>query len=143
MPANRLRENQKIMREGLICFPEDETKPPYLLASRCTGCGKVYFPTKQFCPECMNEQMEEIGLSNRGTLYTSTVVHLGVKGFETPYILAWVDLPERIRLITQIEYDPKKASELRPGQVLELVIGKLRTLPDATEIVGYKYRPIF
>jgi benzoylsuccinyl-CoA thiolase BbsA subunit len=91
----------------------------------------------------MNERLEEIGLSNYGTLYTKTVVHMGVKGFETPYILGWVDLPEKIRLVTQIVYDPQKAADLVTGQKLELVIGKLRTLEDGTEIVGYKYRPIF
>jgi benzoylsuccinyl-CoA thiolase BbsA subunit len=86
--------------------------------------------------------MEEIGLSNHATLYTRTVVHIGVKGFETPYILGWVDLPEQVRLVTQIDFDPQKASELHSGHKLELVIGKLRSLPDGTEIVGYKYRPV-
>jgi uncharacterized OB-fold protein len=142
MQTNGLKDNQKVFREGLIQFPTGGDAPPHLLASRCSKCGKVYFPSKQFCAECMNEQMEEIGLSNRATLYTSTVVHIGVKGFETPYILGWVDLLEQVRLVTQIEFDPQRASELHAGQKLELVIGKLRSLPDGTEIVGYKYRPV-
>jgi len=142
MQTNGLKQNQKLFREGLIRFPANDDGLPHLLASRCSECGKVYFPPKQFCAECMNEQMDEIGLSNQATLYTSTVVHIGVKGFETPYILGWVDLPEQVRLVTQIEFEPQRASELHSGQKLELVVGKLRSLPDGTEIVGYKYRPV-
>jgi len=142
MSTSSLRDNQKLMKEGLIRFSDDGSGPPHLLASRCSKCGKVYFPAKQFCTECMNEQMEEIALSNYATLYTRTVVYMGVKGFETPYILGWVDLPEKVRLVTQIDYDPQKASDLHPGQKLELVIGKLRSLADGTEIIGYKYRPV-
>ena len=43
-------------------------------------------------------------------------MHIGVKGFETPYILGWVDLPERIRLITQIDYDPKRPPTFAPDK---------------------------
>lgn len=142
MSITKLAANQKVFKEGLIAFPEDGRSSPYLLASRCKQCGKIYFPRKQFCPECMNETMEETALSSEGRLYTSTVVHIGMKGFATPYILGWVDIPGQTRLATQIEYDPAKASELQPGQKLELVIGKVRTLEDGTEIVGYKYKPV-
>jgi benzoylsuccinyl-CoA thiolase BbsA subunit len=90
----------------------------------------------------MNENMADTALSGEGTLYTNTVVHIGVKGFATPYVLGWVDIPEKIRLVAQIDCDPQKASELRSGQKLQLVIGKLRTMADGTEIVGYKYRPV-
>lgn len=142
MSITRLKDNQRVFKDGLIRFPDDDKTSPYLLASRCPDCGKVYFPARQFCPGCVCEQLEEIGLSNYGTLYTRTVVYIGVKGFDPPYILGWVDLPEQVRLITQIDYDPQRASELVAGQKLELVIGKLRTLEDGTELVGYKYRPI-
>lgn len=142
MPPKGLTENQRIFKEGLIVFPEDEGSAPYLVGSRCTQCGQLYFPRKPFCAECMNEAVEDCALSNTGALYTNTVVHIGVKGFATPYVLGWVDLPGGIRLATQIDCDPRDAANLRSGQPLELVIGKLRTLPDGTEIVGYKYRPI-
>jgi uncharacterized OB-fold protein len=142
MSITRLSESQKVFKEGLIVFPEDGVSAPYLVASRCGECGRIYFPRKPFCPECMNETMENAALPNEGSLYTSTVVHIGVRGFATPYILGWVDIPGPIRLVTQIEYDPQKSADLHSGQKLSLVIGTLRTLDDGTEIVGYKYKPV-
>jgi uncharacterized OB-fold protein len=143
MTITQLTANQKVFKEGLIVFPEDGVSTPYLAGSKCKKCGKIYFPCKQFCPECMNEDMEVIAVGQEGSLYATTVVHIGVKGFDTPYILGWVDVPGPIRLVTQIDYDPMKSADLRSGQKLELTIGKLRTLGDGTEIVGYKYKPVF
>jgi uncharacterized OB-fold protein len=142
MSITQLAENQRVFKEGLIVFPRDGASAPYLVASQCKKCGRIYFPRKPFCPECMSETMEDVALPNEGSLYTSTVVHIGVKGFVTPYILGWVDIPGQIRLVTQIDHDPLKYADLRSGQSLSLVIGTLRTLDDGTEIVGYKYKPV-
>jgi uncharacterized OB-fold protein len=140
----KLRDDQKIFREGIIVFPEGESAEPYLAASRCPKCGKIFFPKKDFCPLCIEEHMDEIALSNEGSLYTFTIVHLGVKGFKTPYVLGWVDFPqEKVRIAAQIVTDPLEAQQrLKSGQTVRLDIGPLRTMDDGTEIVGYRYRPV-
>jgi uncharacterized OB-fold protein len=141
----KLAKNQRLFKENIIVFPEDEKKEPYLAATKCPKCGKVYFPQKNFCPLCVyDEGMEEIALSNEGKLYTSSTVYLGVKGFKTPYVLGWVEFPEeKIRIAAQIDIEPEQAAEkLKPGQEVRLNIGKLRTLDDGTEIIGYRYKPV-
>jgi uncharacterized OB-fold protein len=140
----KLAENQRIFKEGIIVFPEEEGKEPYLAAGKCPKCGKVYFPKKDFCPLCMVEEMEDVALDNEGILYTFSIVHLGVKGFKTPYVLGWVDFPkEKTRLAAQILADPTEAPEkLKPGQKLRLNIGVLRNMEDGTEIIGYRYQPV-
>ena len=111
MSTSNMSCKQQLLKEGVIIFPHDGQSSPHLLGSKCTKCGKVYFPTKNFCSECMNETMEDTALSNEGVLYASTVVYIGVKGFATPYVLGWVDIPsDKVRVVTQIEYDPQKAS---------------------------------
>jgi uncharacterized OB-fold protein len=140
----KLAENQKIFKEGIIVFPDDTSREPYLAVSKCPKCGKVYFPKKDFCPVCMVEEMEDAALSNEGILYTFTVVHMGVRGFKTPYVLGWVEFPEeKIRLAAQIITDPAEAPQkLKPGQKVKLDIGVLRSQEDGMEIVGYRYKPV-
>lgn len=141
----KLAENQRIFKEGIIEFSEDGSREPHLSASRCPKCGKVYFPKKDFCPPCMLEDgMEEIAVSNEGILYTFSIVHMGVRGFKTPYVLGWVDLPrEKLRIAAQIVTDAPLAAQetLRPGQKVKLNIGLLRTMEDGTEVIGYRYAP--
>jgi uncharacterized OB-fold protein len=140
----KLRDNQKLFKEDIIVFPEDGKAEPYLAASRCPKCAKVFFPKKDFCPLCMEEHMDEMALSSEGSLYTFTIVHIGVKGFKTPYVLGWVEFPkEKVRIAAQIVTDPLEAPQrLKSGQKVRLDVGALRTMDDGTEIVGYRYRPV-
>ena len=133
-------EKQFVFKEGLIGFEEDGSA--YLRASRCKACGQVYFPARDFCTECYSGDMEEIALKE-GELHVYTVVYIGVKGFETPYILAWVKFPEGPRIVAQIDFPPERAQELRTGMKLRAVYGKLRTLEDGREVMGYRFRPVF
>lgn len=140
MAIKRLGDNQQLMKEGIIVFPENDD--PYIAGSRCQKCGTLHFPARPLCPKCYSEEMAPAELSREGSIYCFTVVHLGVKGFKTPYILAWVDLDES-RLAAQIDWDSQRADELRPGQKVKLSVDVLRPGADGTEIVGYKFVPIF
>ncbi|MHC1760007.1 MAG: Zn-ribbon domain-containing OB-fold protein [Negativicutes bacterium] len=140
----KLTDNQVIFKDGIIVFPEDETNEPYLAASRCSQCGKTYYPRKHFCPECTIEEVEDASVNNEGILYTFTTVYQGVKGFKTPYLLGWIDFPEqKLRFAAQIDYDVAEAqAKLKPGQKVKMTIGVLKTLEDGTEVIGYKYKPV-
>ena len=135
-----MEENQIVFKEGLIGF--EENGEPYLRASRCRQCGKVYFPARDFCTECYASDMEDVALKE-AELYVYTVVYIGVKGFETPYILAWVTFPEGPRIVAQLDFPPELAGELRTGQKLRVKYGKLRTMEDGREVMGYRFRPVF
>jgi uncharacterized OB-fold protein len=140
----KLKENQAIFKDNIIIFPEDETKQPYLAASKCPACGKHYFPRKSFCPACMIEEMEDAAVDNEGVLYTFTTVFMGAKGFKTPYLLGWVEFPEqKLRVAAQIDYDVQEAqTKLKAGQKVKMSVNVLRTLEDGKEIMGYKYKPV-
>jgi uncharacterized OB-fold protein len=136
----KLNENQKLMKEGVIVFPE--RGEPYIVGSRCRKCGKLHFPARPLCTECYSEDLESTSLGQEGTIYSMTYVNLGMKGFKTPYILAWVDLAES-RLAALVDWDPEKIGELRHGQKVRLVIDVLRVEDDGQEVVGYKFQPVF
>lgn len=135
-----MEEKQVVFREGIIGFESDNT--PYLMAVRCKKCGKVFFPKRDFCTECYGSDMEEISLKH-GNTHVHTVVNIGVKGFKTPYILAWVTFPEGVRIVAQLDCPIEDADKLYTGQELTVSYGCLRTLEDGTEVMGYKFKPVF
>ncbi len=83
--------------------------------------------------------MEPVRLGQRGTLYSATVCQVAPEGWRAPYLQAYVELPERIRVFTLIssEIDPR-ADALERGTPMELVVEPVQ--PGA-EAVTYKYRP--
>ena len=50
----------------------------------------------------MSENVSDIDLSQTGSLYTWSVVHVAPKGWNVPYIVGYVDLPEGVRVFAHI-----------------------------------------
>jgi uncharacterized OB-fold protein len=75
-----------------------------LLATRCSGCGRLSFPPKTHCPGCLGADVDWVELSGRGSLYSATRVHAGPARFaaDIPYALGIVDLEEGVRLVTRL-----------------------------------------
>lgn len=76
-----------------------------MTGSRCSSCGACFYPQRSVCSRCLAE-LEPVELSTRGTVYTYTVVHQAGPGFETPYTLVYVDLPEGVRMLGQLDGEP-------------------------------------
>ncbi len=141
MSITKLGENQKLMKEGVIAFPENDE--PYIVGSRCK-CGSLHFPKTTLCTDCYSEDVEDAALSRDGTIYALTRVELGVRGFKTPYLLGWIDIDNSdSRLAAQIDFDPERYNELKSGMRVRLTVDVLRMDTDGvTEIVGYKFKPV-
>lgn len=133
-------EKQVMFKEGLMGFEADGS--PYIIAARCKNCGQVYFPAREMCTECYSHDVEQISLTD-AEIHIHSVVNIGVKGFKTPYILAWVTFEEGIRMVAQIDYPAEEADKLHTGQKLKVSYGCLRELEDGTQVMGYKFKPVF
>ena len=83
--------------------------------------------------------MEKIDLSRNGKLYSFTIVHMPSEHFTPPYAIGWVELPEGIRVFSQIRY--WQEYPLQIGMDMELVIDTLWQ-EETKEIKGYKFQPI-
>lgn len=97
-----------------------------LETTRCTSCGKVTYPAHRICPKCRSTELESIALSRKGTVVTSTVIHVAPHDFEfeTPYPVAIVETPEGARLMVQMtDCDP---AEVRPGMEVALEFRRIR-----------------
>jgi uncharacterized OB-fold protein len=72
---------------------------PQLIGAKCHNCGEVVFPRRTQCPKCYTESMEEVLLSRKGKVFSSTISYLAPGApFEgaVPYSIGHVVLPERV-----------------------------------------------
>jgi uncharacterized OB-fold protein len=129
-------------KEGLFTWPVASGEQAYLLGNRCNPCGKTYFPKAALCPECLKEiALEEVRLSPRGKLYTYTIVRVPSPGFKVPYAFGYIDLPEGIRVCSQISAAQPLEEHLKLGMDMELIIGQVRE-EAGKSIIGYLFRPV-
>ena len=80
-----------------------------LIIQRCKDCNAWVWTPRPSCNECGSEKVEWTQMSGKGEVYSFTVIRQVVgraasKAFEPdiPYVIAWVDLDEGPRLITNI-----------------------------------------
>ena len=129
--------------EGLFTWPSDD---PRIIASRCKKCGAVAFPKAPFCPnpDCarVREDMEEIQLSKKGTLWTySFQIYAPPLPFKRepfePFAIGMVDFPEGLRMLGIIT----RMENLRLGMPVETTVGKLYE-DEENEYITWMWSPI-
>lgn len=83
----------------------DGTLEGRLLLQRCVSCEEVVWYPRGLCPRCGSFALEWFEASGRGVVYSYTVIRRGApgpyKGAE-PYVLAYVELDEGPRLLTNV-----------------------------------------
>ncbi len=106
--------------------PTPESKPYWdataegkILLPRCDDCGTVIWYPRTTCPECMSTNVSWFEASGRGTIYSFAVVRRqgGPWRDALPYVLAYVELDEGPRVLTNIV----DSLELEVGQRVEAV----------------------
>ena len=76
-----------------------------LVLQRCGDCGALQHRPRAVCAGCLSGNIQHFVASGRGTVYTYTVTHQnGVPPFRDalPYVLAYVELEEGPRLMTNV-----------------------------------------
>ena len=118
-----------------------------MTAEQCDECGRVIFPKRDVCPECIQPAHREIELSGKGTIYSFTTIYEAPpKGFadQVPYSVGLIELQEGPLITGRFtDMDP---DELEIGLKVESVTRKwgedLRTGPrgEAQIIYGFAFR---
>lgn len=88
-----------------------------LLGAKCAECGELTYPVLTACPGCGGCDFLASPLPSAGSLYSYSVVHMGPKGVDVPYIVGYVDLSDGLRVFGRIEMAIGAA---QVGQQLEL-----------------------
>ena len=75
-----------------------------LVVQRCRQCRTFIHYPRNICPACLAEDMEYVGSTGRGTVYSLTVTHRPPPAFagDELYVIALVDLEEGVRMVTRI-----------------------------------------
>ena len=111
----------------------------FLLGSRCGNCGAHFYPTRKACSACLHDDLEAVRFSTTATLYTFSVVRQSTPEFDVPYTLGYVDLPEGVRIMTQLTgRDPE---DYQIGMEMELVVEPFGVDEDGNELTGFRFRP--
>jgi len=127
--------NEKLFK---IPSPGEE---PRLKGAKCKSCGELFFPARTKCRKCFAEDMEEISLSQRGKVYSYTIVRNATPGYTgpVPYAVGAVELPGGITILsplTQCQLD-----QLKIGMNVALVLEKLCEDEKGNDVISYKFRP--
>lgn len=125
----------------LLEIPQDQ--PPYLKGYKCKRCGHIWFPKFLPCPnpDCWSEEMEVIPLSRRGKVYSATDVYVGQPSMREymPLTVGYVDLPEGIRIFTQLEGE---IGSFQCGDQVELNTGPVRNDSGGQPVISYKFKKV-
>lgn len=130
------------MEKQISSFPADdawtETEDGVrLMAGRCSNCGKIAFPRRAVCDRCAAVgDPDPTPLAPVGVLYSFSEIHVAPAGFPVPYAIGYVDFPEDVRVLGQIE---GTATELAVGDAMDVTVGVIRDLPDRA-IRSYRFR---
>jgi uncharacterized OB-fold protein len=76
-----------------------------LLILRCQACGYWIHPPSPVCPACLATELAPEPVSGRAEVHAHTVnEYQWIPGFDPPYVIAIVELPEQegLRLTTNI-----------------------------------------
>lgn len=87
------------------------------LIQACTDCGDAYFPPAPVCPNCHSEDVNWVESTAEGELYSFTKQHRTAAGFDSPVVLATIDLAEGPRLLVRMD---EKYEDLSIGASVEL-----------------------
>ncbi len=130
--------------QGLFEGQGDSTR---LLASRCRGCGSVYFPRSLSCrhPRCTDKAPQDIPLGPQGTLYSFTVQAyrppaLFAMDNWAPYALGLVELPEGLRVMAMLT--GRAPQDWRIGEPVVLTTGVLHRDREGRDVLTYQFRPV-
>lgn len=108
MAETNLQKPLPTITSEAIPFWEGAAKQQ-LLMQRCLDCSAYIWTPRPSCFECGSENIQWQKLSGRGEVYSFTVIRQVVgraasQAFEKdiPYVIAWIDLDEGPRMITNV-----------------------------------------
>lgn len=106
----------------------------------CEDCDLMYYYPRAHCPGCLSDRTRWVEASGRGTVYAHTVTRQthGPFADATPYVLAYVELEEGPRMMTNIvNCDPES---IEVGQPVRAVYHE--TESEDQEVALVRFEPV-
>ena len=108
-----------------------------LLLPRCDRCGEAIWYPRHHCPFCGSPEVGWFEASGRGVVYSFSVVRRGQGAYAAaaPYVLAYVELEEGPRVMTNLDVDA--VERVQVGLPVEMVIDRAEGVPPLL-----RFRPV-
>ncbi len=100
------------------------TKEQKLVYQQCDHCGTVVFHPRRHCTGCLGNALSWREAAGTGTVYTFSVVRQSYHPFfraQVPYAVAWIDLDEGPRILSNIIGVADPAKDVAIGQRVTVV----------------------
>ena len=110
-------------------------------ASKCTKCGKVFFPPRLVCDKCQCREFEPYTLPDQGEVIAHTVIRTPPTGFSdlSPYCMGIVRLKDGTQIHCQIaDCEPEK---VRMGLPVTLEFRRLQE-DGESGVLAYAYKAV-
>jgi uncharacterized OB-fold protein len=139
--ADTIEKKKVALKRGVYTIPTQPGEEPKLLGSQCKKCETKYYPQRPICPVCASYEMEEISLSKRGKIWAYSIARQTYPGtmLPTPFFVAYVELPEKVYVMTQITGVTDK--DIKVGMDVEFYEYKLTEDGDR-EVIVFAFRPV-
>ena len=108
-----------------------------LLVGYCPDCDEHFFYPRSHCPRCAGTDVEYVEAAGTGTIHARTVVRQadGQYANAVPYVLAYVELDEGPRMLTNVvEADPE---DVEVGHRVEVTYDEV-----PGEVALVRFRPV-
>lgn len=81
-----------------------------LMLNECDDCGLIYYYPRANCPDCFSDDVAWIEASGTGEVYSFSVAKTmsGWPEEDLPLVVAYVELDEGPRMMTNVDADPEK-----------------------------------
>jgi len=129
------------IREKLLTEPLTPLEDVRLLGSECSECGEVNLGEVSSCQNCAGEDLAVIALSERGKLWTFTVIRNRPPGDfkgDVPLGEGLVELPEGIRVKSPLV----TADNLKIGMDVNFTAYPLYRNMSGEEVIAFRFDPV-
>ena len=130
------------IRERLLSTPLSPLEDVRLLGSKCKSCGEVGLGEVSSCQNCAGEDLVVIPLSQKGKLWTFTVIRNKPPGDfkgKVPMGEGLVELPEGIRVKSPLGGD---IENLKIGMDLKFKAYPLYQNENGDEVIAFRFDPV-
>ena len=130
------------IRERLLSTPLSPLEDVRLLGSKCKSCGEVGLGEVSSCQNCAGQDLVVIPLSQKGKLWTFTVIRNRPPGDfkgKVPMGEGLVELPEGIRVKSPLGGD---IENLEIGMDLKFKAYPLYQNENGDEVIAFRFDPV-
>jgi len=114
-----------------------------MIGRRCKFCGNISLLPKKVCSKCFVEGgIEELPLSKRGKIFSYTVQNIVLNGFDGPLPMAYIDLPEGLKVFSLLTECEPYEEKLKIGGEVEMTVKKVYKDREGKEVFSYMFKPV-